>query len=182
MNEGLIPRRYAKALYEFALEKKADGRVYDIMKTLAGSFRQQPSLQEALGNPYVSVADKCMLITTASGAKDTDVVFADFLKLLSENRRLDMTRGIAEAFVQYYRSQHNIHEVTVVSAAPMSDTDVERLPGLVARHLNGGSMEFHQRVDASLIGGFTVSVGNERIDASISNELKQLRLKLLNNN
>ena len=42
-------------------------------------------------------------------------------------------------------------------------------------------MEYSSSVDPSLIGGFTVSVGNERIDASISNELKQLRLNLISN-
>lgn len=35
MNEGLIPRRYAKALYKVALEKGADKRLYGLMTALA---------------------------------------------------------------------------------------------------------------------------------------------------
>ena len=42
-------------------------------------------------------------------------------------------------------------------------------------------MEYSQRVDPDLIGGFVINIDNEQLDASISNELKQLRLKLLSN-
>lgn len=179
MNEGLIPSRYAKALYMVGCEKKADVRLYELMKTLEKSFAAQPELQVVLGNPFVSDADKCALLVTASGATDTDTVFADFLKLLSRNKRLEMARGIAIAYIALYRERKHIYEVKVASAAPMSKEETDRLHRLIAAHLNGGTMEFHTSVNPSLIGGFTVSVGNERIDASISNELKQLRLNLI---
>ncbi len=179
MNEGLIPRRYAKALYEVALENHADARLYELMKRLSASFDSQPGLSEVLSNPYVSDADKSMLLTTASGAEAGDSLFKDLLKLLSKNRRMDMARGIALAYVELYRQSNRIYEVKVTSASPMSDEENERLYKMIERHLNGGTMEFTHTVDPSLIGGFTVSVGNERIDASVSNELKQLRLNLI---
>ncbi|WP_368075483.1 F0F1 ATP synthase subunit delta, partial [uncultured Muribaculum sp.] len=40
---------------------------------------------------------------------------------------------------------------------------------------------FSRTVDPELIGGFVININSERLDASISNELKQLRLKLLSN-
>ena len=40
-------------------------------------------------------------------------------------------------------------------------------------------MEYDTHVNPDLIGGFTVSIDNERLDASVKNELKQLRLNLL---
>ena len=48
-------------------------------------------------------------------------------------------------------------------------------------HLDGGTMEYHHRVDPALIGGFTVTIDNDKLDASVADELKQLRLKLLSN-
>ena len=39
-------------------------------------------------------------------------------------------------------------------------------------------MEFTAAVDSELLGGFVVNIDNERLDASIKNELEQLRLKL----
>jgi len=41
-------------------------------------------------------------------------------------------------------------------------------------------MEYEYSVYPSLIGGFTVTVNSERLDASVSNQLKRLRLSLVN--
>lgn len=179
MNEGLIPSRYAKALFEVAAGKGEDSRLYDVMKTLETGFQANPGLQAVLANPYVAVADKEKLLITAAGVGAGDSLFNDFLKLLAQNRRLDMARQIALAYMTIYRRTHSIYEVKVTTAAPMSEKEEQRLKSLIQRHLGAGGMEFSSTVDSSLIGGFTVSVGNERIDASISNELKQLRLNLL---
>ena len=181
MNQGLIPSRYAKALFEFASEKKADRRIYDLMHALESSFASEPSLQQAVANPFIPAADKMKLLTTAAGASGNDEVYARFLQLLADNNRLDAARDIALAYMKLYRSQHHIYLVTVTSAAPMAQAEEERLRKLILRHLDGGTMEYHHRVDPSLIGGFTVTINNEKLDASVADELKQLRLKLLSN-
>ena len=56
---------------------------------------------------------------------------------------------------------------------------MQRIKDLIARELKGASMEFSTRVDPSLIGGFVINIDNERLDASLSNQLKELRLSLL---
>lgn len=179
MNEGLIPRRYAKALYKYALEKGVEQHVYQLMQTLMASFDSEPQLQTVMSNPFVSADDKKRLLTTASGAEAGDSVFADFMKLLERNDRLSLTRNIALAYVNIYRAEKDIYRVHITSASALSETERKRLKALVQRHLKGGTMEYSESVDPSLIGGFTVSVGNDRVDASVSNELKQLRLNLI---
>ncbi len=179
MNQGLIPRRYAKALYKFALEKCKQLRVYALMSKLEESYRLEPELQKVMSNPFIPAQDKRKLLCTASDMKDDDSVMADFLTLLTRNGRVDMMRDIALAYLDIYRQENNIHVVKVTSASPMSEADEQRLKSLIEKHLDGATMEYSSAVDPSLIGGFSVEVGNERIDASISNELKQLRLNLL---
>lgn len=180
MNEGLIPRRYAKALLLVAREKGEEAMMYDVMKTLSESFVQFPSLSETLNNPYVSVADKERLILTAAGLSDgSKQLLEDFVKLLSNNRRIGMMRLISIAYVELYREENHIYSVNIQSASKMSPKDESRLKEMVQKHLKDGKMEYTVSVDPNLIGGFTVSVGNEKLDASISNELKQLRLNLL---
>lgn len=182
MQEGLIPRRYAKALYKFALDHDATVAVYDRMLTLELQFEQQPALQEVMDNPYVGAADKIKLLSTAAGAGKEDKILADFFKLLQENKRFEMARHIAIAYRQLYRQENNIHQVHVTSAAPLEPREENRLKDVIERHLKGGSMEYSNSVDPELIGGFVVKIDNEVLDASISNELKQLRIKLLSSN
>lgn len=179
MNEGLIPLRYAKALYKVAAEKDETQQMYSLMLSLADNFEKAPALAQTLANPFVTAADKAKLLTTASGVSKVNPLFNDFLKLLEQNSRIMFMREIALAYIDIYRRANNIYQVKVQSAAPMSQQESDRLRSMVEKHLDGAKLEYTASVNPSLIGGFTVTVGNERIDASISNELKQLRLNLI---
>lgn len=179
MNEGLIPRRYAKALLEFAKERNSDQRLYGLMDNLTHSFAANPDLEVIMANPFVAPDRKEQLLMTAAGAGSDDVAYADFLKLLRGNKRLPMARSIAIAYGEGYRKEHNIYRVEVTAAAPMAPADEERLKKFISSHLDGGTMEYSFKVKPELIGGFTVSVGSEKLDASVQNDLKQLQLKLL---
>lgn len=182
MNQGLIPSRYAKALIEYAAEKGEEKRLFDFMKTLAASFEAQPGLMKVMANPFVAPADKEKLLMTAAGAVNdaSDGVFTRFTRLLTANNRLDLSRDIALAYMKQYRRDHAIRLVTVTSAAPLEKTEEERLKKIIAGHLGGDTMEYRNSVDPDLIGGFVITIDNEKLDASVANELKQLRLKLLN--
>lgn len=188
MNQGLIPQRYAKALYKVALERQCTEPMYTMMKTLDESFMKEPRLGHVMENPFVSATEKKSLLLTAAGAdsatgeggKDPIVgTFVDFIRLLEENRRIEFIRGIALAYIAIYRRECEISTVTVTSAAPLQPDATRRLMSLIKAHHPQGSIEYHEVVDPSLIGGFTVAIDNQRLDASIKNELKQLRLKLL---
>ncbi|MDE6303664.1 MAG: F0F1 ATP synthase subunit delta, partial [Paramuribaculum sp.] len=52
------------------------------------------------------------------------------------------------------------------------------LKALITRHLGNGTMELTSTVNPDLIGGFRISIGNEVLDASVANELQQLKLAL----
>ena len=67
----------------------------------------------------------------------------------------------------------------VSSASPLEATASEKIKKIIAVRNPQGVLEYEETVDPDLIGGFTITIDNERLDASIKNELKQLRLKLL---
>lgn len=177
--EGLIPRRYAKALYKVGLERQCTDRLYALMQNLAAAFAADPDLAKAIDNPYVELSDKDALLTAAAQADSKDVTFADFLKLLAENRRIPMAALIADAYVLYYRQERHIRRVEVISAAPLDHALLGRIKELVEKHLDGDSMEFSTKVDPALVGGFVVNIDNERLDASVSRRFKELRQSLL---
>ncbi|MDE6197752.1 MAG: ATP synthase F1 subunit delta [Muribaculaceae bacterium] len=181
MDKGLIPRRYAKALYEVGEQRNVNDSLYDTMQKLAAAFAANNSLAPTMANPFVPVADKVSLLETAAGfgKNGADATFADFTKLLADNRRLDIARDIALAFIDLYRTRHNIYKVAVASAAPLGDAEKKRLQDIIAAHIGKGTMEYDYTVDPSLIGGFTVTVNSERLDASVANRLKQIRLQLV---
>lgn len=181
MDQGLIPKRYAKALYEVGKEKGTEQKLYGYMQSLLQAFASQPKLNDTMNNPFVGNDDKAALIYSACGTDSSDATLQSFIKLLETNHRMGLVRDIAAAYQKIYRDNNNIYKVEVVAAAPMEAETEERLKKLIMSHLNGGSMEYTLRVDPDLIGGFMINIDNQRLDASVKNELKQLRLKLLSN-
>ena len=89
-------------------------------------------------------------------------------------------RDIAIAFLAIYRKTNGIYSVKVTSAGELSAAERDRIKTIITRHLPEGSkIEYSSTVDPELLGGFVVNIDNERLDASIKNELEQLRLKLI---
>lgn len=182
MDNGLIPHRYAKALYEFALERQQQSAVYDAMKALIQNFEAVPALSKAMANPFMPRDEKQQLILTAAASPAADKggdTISDFVKLLAKNNRLDLVLWTAIAYRDIYRSANSIYLVTITSAAPLNDADSKRLEQLVTSKLNGGKAEIKYLVDPEIIGGFVITIDNERLDASVLNEFNELRQNLL---
>ena len=53
MDEGLIARRYAKAVFRYAQELNAADAVYEKMKLFEKNYIAHPDLQKALLNPLL---------------------------------------------------------------------------------------------------------------------------------
>lgn len=182
MDQGLIPKRYAKAIYEVAQANSSAQKLYQQMQALAAAFAAEPKLSETMNNPFVADSDKAALVRTAAGAKAGDKDFDAIIRLLTTNHRIGMVRDIATAYLKIYRKANKIYIVEVEAAAPMASAEEQRLKDLIQQHLGkDATMEYQFHVDPELIGGFVVKIDNERLDASVKNELKQLRLKLLGN-
>lgn len=181
MNQGLIPRRYAKALFEFASDKGVEKGLYESMCRLIEAFRSEPAMQKAISNPYVSVVDKQNLIVSAAAAQGKALeALVDLIKLLERNHRIEYMQGIALAYNVIYREEKKIYFVEITAAAPLQKEEMQRIRTLVEKHLpQDSTAEFREFQNPELIGGFTVSIDNEMLDASVANELKQLRIKLL---
>ncbi|MBD5309430.1 MAG: F0F1 ATP synthase subunit delta [Muribaculaceae bacterium] len=181
MDNGLIPQRYAKALYKYALEKGVTEKLYDVMKTVVSSFEKNSDLQKVLSNPFVSDEDKEKLLLAAAG-KDAGDAYGRFVKLILEHSRADYSYLMMLAYRDLYRKENNISQVHITTAANLSAGMMEKLRNLVSLSFKDSVLEFSESVDASLIGGFVIDVDSVRMDASLSNELEQIRQTLLRSN
>lgn len=179
MDNGLLPRRYAKALYKFAAEKNDTAKVYELMENVEAAFSTQRQLESVLANPFVALNDKIALVSSAAGEESP--VLDDFVKLLARNNRMDILRAVAIAYTDIYRAENNIHLVDITSAAPLRDDDRKRLTDMIEKHIGDAKAQFSYNVNPDLIGGFVVKIDNESLDASVRNELKQLRTALMAN-
>lgn len=179
MDNGLIPRRYAKALFKFAMEHGSAKVVYEEMKEVIQSFEANPRLQKVLGNPFVSAEEKRAILKAAAGDKSEND-YLGFIKLVTEQHREAYAWQMALAYRDIYRHENKISQVRITTAAALPSSEMERLRKMVSDSFKDRTLEFSEVVDSELIGGFTVDVDDTRMDASLRNELEQLRLNLIN--
>lgn len=177
MNEGLIPRRYAKALYKYALEHNCTQQVYDNSQTIEKAFAIYPALSKTLGNPALPATEKEQLLTIAAGEKACQGIL-QFIRLVIYNHRETFLRAMMLSYQNIFRQENNIAQVTIVTASEMAENIVARIKKLLKNRLDK-NLEFVYETDPSIIGGFILRVESMQLDASIQNELKQMRLKLL---
>ena len=178
MDNGLIPRRYAKALYKFADEHGSTQKVYEEMGHVVVAFAANPELQKTLANPFVSRDDKAKLLKAAAGeAVEND--YLGFIRMLLDMKREDYMQLIALSYQDLYRDANRISRVRIATAAALPETEMRKLRKMIETSFPGRTLEYTETVDPSLIGGFVIDVDDARMDASISNEIEQLRLNLI---
>ena len=181
MNEGLISKRYAKALLEYATTLGEDHALYKRMKTLEHSLFTTPGLREVLRSPVVSTEDKAELISTASGGGKFEQSGQRFVRLVLRNGRGDLMQYMVLSYILLYREVNKISVVELVTAFPLSDKAIERIRLDVERRTHG-TVEFEMRVDPSIEGGAIFRIDDLRLDASVAGQLEKVRRQFIQKN
>ena len=177
MSDGLIPRRYAKALYKFAVENGDAEEVYELLRSLSFKHAAIDELKRAMLNPNVSDEEKGSDMLKLVGGKPGSSL-DKFLLLCMRNNRSDYLQKITLSYVDLYREDHEIAHVIITTAVPMPEDELNAIIGIVKKRLEAKTLEIEKRIDPELIGGFTVDINGLVLDASVKRELNELRLQL----
>lgn len=180
MNEGLIAKRYAKALFEYAASRGEDKRLYERMRQLSRNLSAVPRIREFMLNPVLHREDKAKLIIDAAGG-DVEPSFARFVRLLLDNKREVLLQSVALSYMSLYRKEHRITVVWLVSAEPMPEFILERIRLDVERRTRG-PVEMETRTDESIKGGFIFQIDDLRLDASVAGQLNSIKQQFLSRN
>lgn len=176
MNEGLIARRYATAMLKVAQAHGAAGEVYEKMKLFEQNYVSHPDLQKALTNPVLSPKDKENLLTTAIGI-EPGIFYIRGIRLLIHNHREMYIRQIGLMYQRLYRQAYHIGRVKIIMAMQLSEEAIDRIKKLVTDRTSN-TIEFVERIDPSIIGGFVLRVNSMQLDLSVSRGLREFKMKL----
>jgi len=177
MNVGMVSKRYAKALLEYAVAQKSEDKIYSEMKLLAKQFANVPALRMAMDNPTLTVEDKRNLIKAAIGAKPSDV-FIRFTDLVLAHKREVYLQSIALSYGDLYCESKHINTGKLVTASPVDKSVVEKMKALV-QNIKPGDLDFDVEVDPEIDGGFVLYVDTYRYDASVKTQLNKIKQQLI---
>ena len=178
MSEGVIPGRYAMALYKYVYDKGLSSKLYTIAQEVERAYTATPELRKTLINPVVSAADKISIMNTIVG-KNPDKHYQNFVRFVIENKREEYLREIFLKYSQLYRKKNNISLAEVTTAVELDKKTLEKITTLISKHTTG-EVETEYKIDPSIIGGFIIKIDSQQLDSSIDRELRNMRLKLVN--
>ena len=168
--------RYARALFEYALEKKAEDKLFAEMKSVASAFSNTKGLRVALDNPVLDFDTKLELIKAAAG-KNVSSEYINFAKLLLHRRRENHLQTISLIYLDLFRKQKNINVGKLITAYPVNDEVINKMKDFL-RARQSGTLEFESIIDSDIDGGFILYIDTYRLDASIATQLKNIKKQL----
>lgn len=174
---GTISRRYAKALFDLAVEA---GKVEPWAKSLVAlkqAVDASPELAALLGSPVYTREQRQGLAARLAQALTLDVAPTHLLALLAERNRLGYLAGIADTFGRLADEKLGLVRAKVTSAVALTDAEVATLAARLGAAVKGQVL-LERAVDPALLGGVVAQVGSFVYDGSIRTQLEDLRKAL----
>ena len=164
-------KRYGTSLYELAAEEGLTERILAELDVAVNAM-QEPGYLRLLMTPSVPKKERCALLDQAFAQAHPSLV--NFLKILCEAGILPELPACARAYRDRYNQDHNILEVTAVSAVALDESARSRLQEKLQR-VTGKTITLTEKVDPSVLGGLRLDLGGTRLDGTVQGRLERLR-------
>ncbi len=187
-----LARPYAEAVFRLAQGENDLAGWSSRIATLAAIVSDE-QVARLNADPAVSADRVASLVIDVAGAYDSARASArsgsesfraslgergaNFVKVLAENDRLSVLPEISAQFETLKASAEGTIEATITSAQELTQTQIDDLvSGLKARFNRAVTVQV--AVDADLIGGAVIAIGDKVIDGSVKGRLQRMTFAL----
>ncbi len=178
MSEIRVATRYAKALIDLAVERNELERVKQDIDLFLAATKASSELVAVLKNPIVPIDKKLKIVRGIFGAQVNNTT-QSFFDIVVNKARAEVLHGTAIEFVHQYNEKKNILKAKVVSASALNDASRAEIISMVEK-ATSKHVVLEEKVDANLIGGFLLTVGDKQFDTSIAKSLQKLKKSFSN--
>ena len=180
MRQPKVAQRYAKALFDLALETSQLEVVKNDIETIRGVKDEEMLM--VFRSPVINEDKKISIFEAIFDDKISKLTSA-FFKLVFRKGRMIVLPEILESFDTQYRSHHRIQIIEVTTAAPVGEEILlyikDKMQGLP--RWKDTKLEMKALVDESVIGGFVLQANDVLYDASIRHDLMVIKKQFIEN-
>jgi F-type H+-transporting ATPase subunit delta len=170
-----IARPYAEAAFRLARENDALPAWLDMLRLLDAVVADS-RMAVALDNPKLTADKKEAMVLAVTGDR-LDALGRNFVRVLVASDRLAVLPQIVRLFEALKNDAEGVAEASIESAFPLTDTQVADLKAALEKRF-GKKIEATVTVDAALIGGARVTVGDTVLDGSVQAQLEAMATQL----
>lgn len=180
MRQPKVAQRYAKALFDLALETSQLEVVKNDIETIRGVKNEEMLM--VFRSPVIN-EDKKISIFEAIFNDKISKLTSSFFKLVFRKGRMIALPEILASFDAQYRAHNRIQIIEVTTAIPVGEEILlyikNKMQGLP--RWKDSRLEIKSLVDESVIGGFVLQADDILYDASIRHDLALIKKQFIEN-
>ena len=169
-----VSGRYATALFELASVQKSVESVKADLDKFSALLTESPDFLRLVRSPVFTADAQAKALEAVLAKAGIGGIAANFLKVLTKNRRLFAVADVIRAFralVAQFKGEATA-EVTV--AEPLSDANLDALKAAL-KSVSGKDVDLNVKIDPSIIGGLVVKLGSRMVDSSLRTKLNSIK-------
>lgn len=177
MSDSRAAVRYAKAILDLAIDKKADVALEKDMRLVVTTIQENTELKDVLGSPVISGDVKKSILTGVF--KNIHKLGQGLIELLVDKKRIALLSEVAAQYIRLHEEYKGERVAYVTTAIPMDKKLQEKLLKQVEK-ITGEKVTLENQVDETVLGGFVLRVGDLQYNASIANKLEKIKREFTN--
>ncbi len=175
-----LAARYAKSLFQLALEQGELENVYQDMKLLHELCKKSRDFVNLLHSPIIPTDKKEKILGAIFKGKVSPLT-GTFTRLLVIKNRENNFLEITTAFIEQYNEYKGVQTMTLTTAVPVSDEIKNEIVNQVKSRVKVNKIELQEKVNPDVIGGFRLELKDYLIDATIERVLEKAKAEFKNN-
>ena len=176
MSEGVIAKRYARALFEIATEHNLINEIEQDVIAVNLAIQSSAQFQTFLVHPQIDVSVRKEKLAAIFAGKVSKHVLS-LLDLLVERRREAIFPELVKAFVKMANEARNMADAIFVSAVALGSEEIKDIAGKFGNKINK-ALRVNNVVDPSIIGGLIIRIDDRLYDGSVKGKLSKFKQKL----
>ena len=166
--------RYAGALFDLARDGKAIDSVKSDLEQFDAMIAGSPDLSRLVRSPVFSAGMQSKALSAVLDKSGISGIAANFLKVLTANRRLFAVSDVNRAFRALVAKFKGEAMADITVAENLSDKNLDSLKTAL-KSVTGKDVALNVTVDPSIIGGLVVKLGSRMVDSSIRTKLNSIK-------
>ena len=170
-----VAGRYARALFELALDAKSVDAVKADIEKFAAMMAESADLNRMVRSPVFGAEERSRALAAVLAKAEIGGLASNFLMFVTANRRLFSIGEIIRDFRKLVARWKGEVTAEVTVAEKLSDARLEEIKSALKSITGEKSVDLNVRVDPAIIGGLTVKLGSRMVDSSLRTKLNAIK-------
>ncbi len=171
MTDSQVGRRYAEAIFEIAESKNSIKEVYEALNSLMESYKTDRDFKNFIDHPLISDSEKKEALEKIYHSESEEI--KNIIFYLLDKKRIANIREIVAEYLKIYYAKNQILDVEATFAVKLSEVQREKLIHKLEMKTKK-KINLVEKVDAGIIGGGILKIGDRIIDGTVRTQLDNL--------